>query len=176
MGQQQSSLYEPRVGFWEIGSHANLFWFWDVTAITWLSSTFTYRLPIVSLLCNCRNEMYQCSQHSYRNSFARIFRGASKSPRALCMSTVFGVDPCQSRDRPVPARVVGSQRNIGTFSWLILVNATSAYTPIHVHTCIHVHAKLINTTRHDTTIIQIYSYSWLCLWIVSSWRNSLIEP
>jgi hypothetical protein len=83
--------------------------FWDVTAITWLSTTYTYRLPIVSLLCNCRSEMYQYSQNSYRNLCARLCTDASKSPRALCMSTVFVVDPCQSRDRPVPARVAGSE-------------------------------------------------------------------
>jgi hypothetical protein len=56
--------------------------------------------------------MYQFSQNSYRNLFARICTSASNSPRALCMSTVFVVDPCQSRDRPVPARAAGSERNI----------------------------------------------------------------
>jgi hypothetical protein len=28
------------------------------------------------------------------------------------MSTVFVVDPCQSRDRPIPALVAGSERNL----------------------------------------------------------------
>jgi hypothetical protein len=99
-----------RAARWILGnrSQANLCWCWDVTAIAWLSSTFTYRLSIVSLLCNCRSEMYQFSQKFVSKFVCATLHG--RFAITTCVVHVYCV-PRQSRDRPIPARIAGSERN-----------------------------------------------------------------